>query len=101
MGCLFAIFAAGAPRLAFLFYWIARPLSVQAAFGGSWFWPLLGFLLVPFTTLMYVLLYTPGIGIVGWDWLWLILAFVLDIGATSSEAYRNRNYAGMGTSNPT
>ncbi len=101
MGCLFAIFCAGAPRLAFLFLWIARPLMVSAAFGGSWVWPLLGLLLLPFTTLMWVLLYTPGIGLVGWDWLWIALAVVLDIGGNASSAYQNRNYAGMGTSNPT
>jgi hypothetical protein len=100
MGCLFAFFAAGAPRLAFLFYWIARPGMVNAAFDG-WFLPLLGFIFLPFTTLMYVLLYTPGIGLIGWDWVWLILAAALDIAGTASSAYQNRNYAGMGPTNPT
>ena len=29
---------------------------------------------------MYVLLYTPGRGLVGWDWFWIMIAALLDIG---------------------
>src|SRR4051812_1368265 len=44
MGCLFAMFAGFFPRLAVTFIWIARPQLFTAAFGGSWFVPLLGIL---------------------------------------------------------
>ena len=74
MGCLFALFAGAFPRFAVFFIWLARPALFSAAFGGSWFLPLLGIIFLPFTTLMYVILWTPGIGVVGWDWLWLGLA---------------------------
>jgi hypothetical protein len=53
--------------------------------------PLLGFVFLPFTTLMYVLLYlgsTPN-GIAGADWLWLALAVVLDL-ANHSGAFTQR-----------
>jgi hypothetical protein len=90
MGCLFAIFAGFAPRLAFLFYWIARPAHVDAAF-HTWIWPLLGFIFLPFTTLMWVLLYTPPVGITGFDWFWIALAVVLDIGGLASNGYANRD----------
>ena len=66
MVCLFAAMAAFAPRLAFLFYWIARPQIVEAAF-GNWIVPLLGFIFLPFATLFYVILYTPGVGLTGAD----------------------------------
>ncbi len=63
MPCLFAMFAGFFPRLGTLFIWIARPVMFNAAFGGSWLWPILGIIFLPFTTLMYVILFTPGIGL--------------------------------------
>lgn len=91
MPCLFALFAGFFPRLGTLFIWLARPAWFQAAFNGSWFWPLLGVIFLPFTTLMYVILFSPGIGLTGWDWFWLVLAVVLDITHYTNTAYSNRN----------
>jgi hypothetical protein len=88
--CLFAILAGMFPRVAFGVFWIARPSVVDAAF-GSFIWPLLGLIFVPFTTLMYVILWTPGTGISGSDWLWIGIAFVLDLGHYSYSAYGNRD----------
>ena len=90
MPCLFALMAGFFPRLAAIFLWLARPAMFSAAFGGSWLWPLLGVIFLPFTTLMYVILWSPT-GLTGWDWLWLILAVVLDLMHYSSTAYSNRN----------
>ena len=91
MPCLFALLAVFAPRLLNILWWIARPTMYLAPFNGSWFWPLLGIIFLPFTTIMYVILWTPGIGLTTWDWMWLILAVVLDIMHYSSTAYSNRN----------
>ena len=91
MPCLFALFAVFTPRLADLILWIARPTLFTAPFNGGWFLPLLGIIFLPFTTLMYVLLWTPGIGLTGWDWLWLIMAVFCDLMHYSSTAYSNRN----------
>ena len=74
----FAALAGFAPRIGFLVYWIARPNMVSAAF-NSFIIPLLGLIFLPFTTLFYVILYTPGIGLTGWDWLWLGFAVMLDL----------------------
>ncbi|MCO6451913.1 MAG: hypothetical protein J5I90_14115 [Caldilineales bacterium] len=90
MPCLFALMAGFVPRLADIILWIARPTMFTAPFGGGWFLPLLGIIFLPFTTLMYVLLWGPG-GLTGWDWLWLILAVLLDLMHYSSTAYSNRN----------
>jgi hypothetical protein len=90
MGCLFAIFAGAFPRLGSLFIWLARPELFNAAFGGSWFWPILGIIFLPFSTLMYVLLWSPA-GITGWDWMWLILAVFLDLTHYASAAYGGRD----------
>jgi hypothetical protein len=78
MGCLFAIFAGLFPRLALFIIWIARPRLVDAAF-DTWIFPLLGIVFLPFGTLMYVLLYTPGVGLTGWEWFWVVFAALLDV----------------------
>ena len=88
MGCLFALFAGIFPRLALFIVWILRPNLVDAAF-STWIFPLLGIIFLPFTTLMYVILYTPGIGLHGWEWFWLALCFLLDI-ANWGSARRRR-----------
>lgn len=86
MGCLFAIFAGAFPRLALFLVWLVRPRFVDEAF-DTWIWPLLGLVFFPFATLMYVLFYTPGIGLVGWEWFWVIFAGVLDLTNLGAGAY--------------
>jgi hypothetical protein len=79
MGCLLALMSAFAPRLVFLIIWIARPVYVDAVF-DTFIFPLLGLIFLPFTTLMWVLLDQPPIGVHGWDWLWIVIAVFLDLG---------------------
>jgi hypothetical protein len=93
MGCLFALFGGLFPRLALLILWIARPARIDAAF-DTWLWPLLGIIFLPFATLIYVLLYLPGRGVTGWDWLWVVLAGLLDVGHWGSGASQRNQYWG-------
>ncbi len=79
MPCLLALMAAFFPRLALLIVWLARPTLVSAAFGNMFLLPFLGIVFLPFTTLVYVLLYVPGFGLSGWAWLWVGLAVLLDL----------------------
>ena len=81
MSWLFALFA----RLALLVVWLSTPL-VQRAFHGGWLLPLLGILLLPITTLTYVIVYALAGGVTGWGWLWIVLAFLLDMAANSLPA---------------
>jgi hypothetical protein len=90
MGCLFVLFAGAFPRLAVLFIWLARPVYFTAAFGDTIILPILGIVFLPFTTLMYALLWSPT-GLTGWDWFWLVLAAVIDIGHWGSSVYANRD----------
>ncbi len=92
MPCLFVMFAAAFPRFGTLFIWLARPKMFSAAFNGSWLWPVLGIIFLPFTTLMYVFLWTPGIGLFGWDWFWLFMGLLIDISHWSTTVYNSRNY---------
>jgi len=73
-----------------LFAWIARPALMDAAF-GSFIIPCLGFLFLPFTTLMYVFL-KQGVGTIqGLDWLWLFLAVILDLASVAGAGAANRD----------
>ena len=90
MPCLFAMIAGMFPRLGTFIVWLARPNLFSQAFNGSWFWPILGIVFLPFTTLMYVILWSPGIGLTTYDWFWLIMAVVIDAMHWSSTVYSNR-----------
>ena len=78
MGCLFVLMAAFAPRLLVIFTWIARPAYVDSVF-DTFILPLVGLIFLPFTTLMWLLVGAPPAGVHGLDWLWIVLAVVLDL----------------------
>ena len=89
-GCLTA-FVSSFSRIMLLFAWIARPVMMDRAF-GTFILPCLGFLFLPFTTLMYVFL-VQGAGntVQGLDWLWLFLAVVMDIASIGAAGASNRD----------
>jgi hypothetical protein len=78
MGCLFALLAGFAPRIALLLVWIFTNL-VDRAFHGFLI-PLLGLLLFPYATLFYVLAYSPATGVSGWGWAFVVIGFIFDLG---------------------
>ncbi|MEU4561160.1 hypothetical protein AB0F72_22485 [Actinoplanes sp. NPDC023936] len=94
MGCLFAIFAGIFPRFALFIIWLVRPNFVDAAF-DTWIWPLLGLIFFPFATLLYVIFYTPGIGLVGWEWFWVGFAALLDLAHLASSSYASARRRSM------
>jgi len=88
-GCITA-FVSSFSRIMLLMVWISRPVQWNLAF-HSVFLSCLGFLVLPFTTLMYVwMMQGPG-GIQGLDWLWLVLAAILDLASAAGAGYSNRN----------
>ena len=60
-GCM-AGFLAGFSRMFLIFAWFARPLAFDRVFNGAWLLPCLGIMILPFTTLMYVISVTNGVG---------------------------------------
>jgi len=95
MCCVFTILVVLGPRAGGLIWWLANPARWSLAFEGSWLWPLLGIIFLPWTTLMYVIVFPAGV--VGWDWLWIGLAVVSDILWYSGAAARRRvpGYSGQ------
>jgi hypothetical protein len=89
MGCLLAVFAGMFPRIALVIFWIARPDRMDAVF-TSLVWPVLGIIFLPFTTLIYVLLWQPRVGVTGSDWFWIALAVVLDVAHWGASARQRR-----------
>jgi hypothetical protein len=78
MPCLVALFALISPRLA-LFVILVFSDWVGDAFDG-WILPVLGFFLLPWTTLAYICMWQLGSrGVEGFEWLIVIFAFVVDI----------------------
>ncbi len=90
MGCFVALFALISPRLALFVIFLFSDLLSRAF--DSWFLPLLGFFLLPWTTLAYAVMWTVGTnGVEGFEWFIVILAFVVDIGAYASRSGLKRD----------
>ena len=94
MGCLLVLMTAISPRFVVFLFWLARPLQFDAAFGGP-ILPLLGIVFLPFTTLMYVLVYSPGVGLTGSDWIWVGLALAADLAHSASVAAKSGYTSGF------
>ena len=77
-------------RIVLLCAWFARPVMMNAAF-STFIIPCLGFLFLPFTTLMYVILVQGAGAIQGLDWLWLGIAALLDIASIAGAGVANRD----------
>ena len=91
MGCFLVLIALISPRLALVLLWLFSDLLSRAF--DSWFIPLLGFFLLPWTTLTYAAFWDWGAGrhVNGVEWFFVILAFLIDLG--SFFAGRRAQYA--------
>jgi len=80
MACLAVLLALISPRLALFFIFLFSDLLSDAF--DSWLLPLLGFFLLPWTTLAYAGMWAAGSNTVnGFEWFVVVLAFVVDLGS--------------------
>ena len=81
MGCLLALVALISPRLALILLWIFSDVLSRAY--DSWILPLIGFFLLPWTTLTYAAFWDwgPGREVTGWEWILVVVAVVIDLGS--------------------
>ncbi len=87
MCCFATILLFLGPRAGILFWWLYDPIRWDRMF-SSFVWPVLGFMFLPWTTLMYV-----GVGfggIHGFDWFWMGLALLGDLAMYAGGGYGNR-----------
>jgi hypothetical protein len=88
VGCLLVLIGLFSPRLAiFLLAIFTNDLS--RAF-DSWLVPLLGFFLLPWTTLVYTLLWTTSRHVNGAEWVLVGVAVLLDVGVIGGGQGRFR-----------
>ena len=93
LGCLLAFGIAVAPRFFLILAWIFSD-RWNVVWKGDFLMPLLGIIFLPFTTVMYMLAWSPT-GIQGWDWLWIILGLFLDLTHYAQVAQNKNNIPGM------
>lgn len=83
MGCLIALLALIGPRVALFFVWVTTNF-VDRAYDNV-IVPVLGFIFLPWTTLVYALAYN-GHGLSPLGWFFVILAFLADLGSHAAAA---------------
>ena len=89
MPCLAALLALISPRLALVAVWLFSNILSRAF--DSWLLPLIGFFLLPWTTLGYAIMWDLGTHRVsGFEWFIVILAFVADLASyAGGRSYRS------------
>ena len=88
MGCFIALFALISPRLALFLLWIFSDVLSRAF--DSWIVPLLGFFLLPWTTLAYAVMWSSSDRVYGFEWFVVALGFLFDIASYSRVERRRR-----------
>jgi hypothetical protein len=89
MCCGIAVLGILGPRVAIVIWWLTDPARWAATFNNDVLLPALGFLLLPWTTIMYVLFWTTG-GLSGLGWIFVILGLLADLGTYGGGAFGNR-----------
>ena len=85
--CLVIFALIFSPRLVMVIWWLLDMARWAATFDNVLV-PILGFILAPWTTLMYVLVAAGGVNDI--DWLWLGVAVLVDLGSLGGGAARGR-----------
>lgn len=87
MPCLVALLFLMFPRVALVLLWLFSNY-LERAYHGILL-PLLGFLFLPLTTLVYAYMINNHVPTDGFSLVWLILAVLIDLGAMG-HGYRSR-----------
>ena len=91
MGCLLALLAAISPRLVIFLLWVFSD-RLTIAFRSGWE-GVLGFILLPYATLFYALVYAPGKGVDTFGWFIVALGVLLDLSTLTNGARVRRRQA--------
>lgn len=90
-GCIVALIGLAAPRFALFLMWLFSD-RLSIAF-DSFLQGFLGFLVLPFTTMMYALVYSWPEGVTGFGWILVAFGLLLDLSAWfgGGDQARRRN----------
>lgn len=90
-GCFVLLLGAFAPRLALALMALFND-EITKAFDGSWVVPLIGWFLLPYTTLVFVLISWWQGGVTGFLWFFVVLGFVVDVSSYTGGYARRQDY---------
>jgi len=88
MPCLLLIVVMMFPRLILFLMWLFSNV-LQRAYHGMLI-PLLGFIFLPITTIVYAWMVTNGMPLAGFNVVLLVIAVLLDAGSHGSASYYRR-----------
>lgn len=91
MGCCLLVVASWiSPRLALFLMWLFSD-RLSLAFDSFWM-GLLGFIVLPWTTLLFALAYAPVAGVTGIGWLFVAFGVLADIAMWTGGGRQGRVY---------
>jgi len=88
MCCFFTSLVVFGPRLAILIWWLINPVYVRLGVDGNWILAILGWVFLPWTAIMYLIVFPNGI--VGFDWVLIGLGLLFDVMSYGGGGYGNR-----------
>ena len=90
MCCAIAVLGILGPRALIVFWWLVDPTRWALTFNNQVLLPALGFVFLPWTTIMYVLFWsTGGLSLLGW--VFVALGLLADLGTYGGGAFGNRD----------
>jgi len=90
MCLIYLVFIFIGPRAALAIWWLVDQSRFNVVY-DTFIWPLLGFIFLPVTTIMWTIVWQVG-GVQGWGLFWVGLALVADVLAYQPGGYSsNRN----------
>jgi hypothetical protein len=87
MPCLLLLVILLFPRVVLVLMWLTSTY-LQRAFHGGLLVPLLGFIFLPLTTLVYAWEINSHMPMAGINLLWLLIAVIIDLGGLGGGAHR-------------
>jgi len=87
MPCFLLLLVLLFPRVALVLMWFFSTY-LQRAFHGGLVLPILGFIFLPLTTIVYAWELNSGMPTVGINLLWLLIAVIIDLGGLGGGAHR-------------
>jgi hypothetical protein len=92
MCCLLAVMGTLGPRVAFIIWWIADTAFFHRVFDTA-FWPIIGVVFAPWTTLFYTIAWWGGTadgGLYFWGYVLVVIGILFDIASHGGGAWRSR-----------
>jgi len=87
MGCLLLLAIVLFPRIVLILMWFSSTY-LQRAFHSGLLLPVLGFIFLPLTTLVYAWELNTAMPTAGINLLWLLIAVIVDLGGVGGGARR-------------